>query len=131
MTLWDGVQMDIIKAGEEVVRCAVLCTACDISAGQKMCGFLGHSAMHTLFLGSGKHMLKSAWLTVGFISGSPFDLIQERVNSVVVLAGIGRIPHKIKSGFASFTADQWKNWIVYYATLVFFDILPQNHLECW
>ena len=44
---------------------------------------------------------------------------------------IGRIPHKIKSGFASFTADQWKNWVVYYSTLVLFDILPQNHLECW
>ena len=213
LDLWDGVQMDIIKAGEKVVRCAVLCTACDIPAGRKMCGFLGHSAkygcshclkpspgtvgcmdysgfsvdtwpprtgrrhrkkarelknattlternekeskygcrytelirlpyfdcprmlivdpMHNLFLGSAKHMLKSAWLTMGFISDSAFDLIQERVNSVVVPAGIGRIPHKIKSGFASFTADQWKNWVVYYSTLVLFDILPQNHLECW
>ena len=76
-------------------------------------------------------MLKSAWLTNGFILDSAFDLIKERVNSVVVPAGIGRIPHNIKSGFASFTADQWKNWVVYYSTLVLFDILPQNHLECW
>ena len=44
LDLWDGVQMDIIKAGEKVVWCAVLCTACDIPAGRKMCGFLGHSA---------------------------------------------------------------------------------------
>lgn len=27
--------------------------------------------------------------------------------------------------------DQWKNWVVYYSTLVLFDILPQTHLECW
>ena len=61
--------------------------------------------MHNLFLGSAKHMLKSAWLTMGFISDSAFDLIQERVNSVVVPAGIGRIPHKIKSGFAGFLTE--------------------------
>ena len=76
--------------------------------------------MHNLFLGSAKHMLKSAWLTMDFISDGAFDLIQELVNSVVVPAGIGRILPKIKSGFASFTEDQWKSWVVYYSTLVLF-----------
>ena len=41
------------------------------------------------------------------------SLIQDRVSSFIIPAGIGRIPHKIKSCFAEFTADQWKNWVVY------------------
>lgn len=28
----------------ERVRCALLCVACDLPAGRKLCGFLGHSA---------------------------------------------------------------------------------------
>lgn len=44
--LMDGVQMDFIRAGEKVIRYAVLCVACDIPAGRKMCGFLGHSAKY-------------------------------------------------------------------------------------
>ena len=41
-------------------------------------------------------------------------MIQERVNTCIVPSGIGRIPVKIQSGFSNFTADQWKNWVLYY-----------------
>ena len=43
--LWKGVNMNIpsIKAVKNI-RCALLCVACDIPAGRKICGFLGHSA---------------------------------------------------------------------------------------
>ena len=68
--------------------------------------------MHNLFLGSAKHFPKSILLNKGFIKESEFDAIQERVNKVVTLPDIGRIPHKILSGFSSFTAHQWKNWVV-------------------
>ena len=27
----------------KVIRCAVLCVACDLPVGRKLCGFLGHS----------------------------------------------------------------------------------------
>ena len=43
---------------------------------------------------------------------------------------IGRIPYKIHSGFASFTADQWKNWVNYYSLLCVSDFLHGEHLEC-
>ena len=29
-----------------LVRCALLCVACDIPASRKVCGFLGHSATY-------------------------------------------------------------------------------------
>lgn len=65
------------------------------------------------------------------ISDSQFDLLQERMDSFIVPSDIGRIPYKIRSGFSSFTADQWKNWVVYYSVIVLRDILPEDELECW
>ena len=67
----------------------------------------------------------------GHISETQFDIIQERVVSFVVPSDIGRIPHKTRSGFSSFTADQWKNWVVYFSVIALRDILPDNEMECW
>ena len=42
---WVGVEMYIESLSKCVlVRCALLCVACDIPASRKVCGFLGHSA---------------------------------------------------------------------------------------
>ncbi len=81
--------------------------------------------MHNLFLGSAKHVLKDIWIDRGIITEAQFVVIQNRVDDV------GRIPNKIRSGFASFTADQFKNWIVYFSILALHDILVGDHLECW
>ena len=32
--------------GKKIIRCAVICASCDILAGQKLCGFLGHTARY-------------------------------------------------------------------------------------
>lgn len=82
--------------------------------------------MHNLFLGTAKHFFKSVWMTE-----ENFKLVQERVNSALVPSGIGRIPHKIQSGFASFTADQWKNWVNYFSLIALHDILKDENIECW
>lgn len=45
--LCTGVTMQVRTAlgvSSEIVRCALLCVACDLPAGRKLCGFLGHSA---------------------------------------------------------------------------------------
>lgn len=213
LNFWSGVQLDV--AGHECkkkVRCALLCVACDIPAGRKVCGFLGHSArlgcsrcykefpggvgsmdysgfqpqswcsrdgakhtsdslrlltintktklqqeessngcrysvliklpyfnaprmlivdpMHNLYIGSAKHFLRLL-IDNGSVSESQFDIIQERVDSFIVPSDTGRIPHKIRSGFSSFTADQWKNWVVYFSVIALRDILPDNEMKCW
>ena len=87
--------------------------------------------MHNLFLGSAKHFLKAILIDQQVISNRQFDLIQRRIDSCVIPSGIGRIPHKIHSGFASFTADQWKNWVVYFSLIALRDILVGDALECW
>jgi len=38
---------------------------------------------------------------------------------------------KIASGFSSFKADQFKNWITIYCIPALFHILSPEHLECW
>lgn len=87
--------------------------------------------MHNLFLGTAKHFIKSIWLDQSVLSYDKFDLIQSRINKVVVPSDIGRIPYKIASGFSSFTADQFKNWVVYYSLLALRNLLTDEHLECW
>ena len=87
--------------------------------------------MHNLFLGRAKHFLKSVWVQKDIINDGNYKMIQERVNCVLVPSGMGRIPYKIQSGFASFTADQWKNWVNYFSLIALHDILNGDNLECW
>ena len=44
---------------------------------------------------------------------------------------IGHIPYKIQSGFSSFTADQFKNWVLYFSLLTLRDKLIGEHWQCW
>ena len=86
--------------------------------------------MHNLFLGTSKHVLHK-WIERNILSSESIRLIQEEVDTICIPAGIGRIPYKIASGFSSFSADQWKNWTIYYSLIVLHDKLPAEHLECW
>lgn len=60
-----------------------------------------------------------------------FDLIQYKLDEMVVPHGIGRVPHKIHSKFSGLTADQWRNWTNLYSLYVLHDILPSDHYFCW
>jgi hypothetical protein len=87
--------------------------------------------MHNLFLGSAKHYVKSIFMKKGILSDDNFTNIQERINSFLVPADVGRIPHKISTGFASFTADQWKNWTLYFSMIVLRNHLSSDIYHCW
>ena len=86
--------------------------------------------MHNLLLGTAKHVTE-IWKSRSIISSSQFDVIQEKVNSMVTPTDIGRLPFKISSGFSGFTADQWKNWVIFYSLIALKDILPWQHYNCW
>lgn len=75
--------------------------------------------------------MKDIFIGRDLISNNKFDLIQERVDGCIVPPDIGRILHKIHSSFGSFTADQWKNWVVYFSTIVLHDMLTEEVMECW
>ena len=44
---------------------------------------------------------------------------------------MGEIPNKIASGFSHFSADQWKNWTLYYSLFGLKGLIPYNHYNCW
>lgn len=70
--------------------------------------------MHNALLGSAKHIMM-LWKESGMIGDTHFTSIQDLVNKFVTPADVWRIPRKISSGFASFSADQWKNWTLIYS----------------
>ena len=39
----------------------------------------------------------------------------------------GRLPLRIGSGFAVFTADQWRNWTIGYSPIVLRQVLPSQY----
>jgi hypothetical protein len=86
--------------------------------------------MHNLFLGLAKRTLK-LWIKNEILSEKHLQMIQKRVNAVIPPPEIGRIPTKIASGFAGFTADQWKNWVCYYSVFSLKNILPKKHYDTW
>ena len=45
LEFFDGVKLNVHAKGEKIVRCALLCVACDIPACRKVSGFLGHKAL--------------------------------------------------------------------------------------
>lgn len=87
--------------------------------------------MHNLFLGTSKHMMKKIWLKDELIRQHDMERIHDIIQRTLVPSSIGRLPHKILSGFSGFTADQWKNWSVLFSLVCLHGILPAEHIECW
>ena len=85
--------------------------------------------MHNLLLGTGKHIL-TVWKALGIIDKHHLSSIQDIVDGFVT-PEIGLIPSKIASGFTSFTAEQWKNWILVYSLCSLKGIIPHHHYNCW
>lgn len=86
--------------------------------------------MHNLYLGTAKHAMET-WVDQGYLSKKDFEVMQQRISTLITPRAVGRIPLKIGSSFAGFTADQWRNWTTIFSPVVLKDILPNNHLRCW
>lgn len=66
---WDGVELNVAPLRcRKVICCALLCVACDVPAGRKVCGFLSHNAQ----LGCSR-CFKRFSVTVGAMNYSGFD----------------------------------------------------------
>lgn len=66
-----------------------------------------------------------------YLTNQEFDILQDRVDSINPPPGIGRIPRKISSAFSSFTADEWKHWTLIYSVYALYNIVPEEHYQCW
>ena len=90
-------------------------------------------AMHNLFLGTAKHVMKNIWLNEDspIIPKNRHTILQSKVDKCAFPSSLGRIPHKIASGFSSFTAGKWKIWTMTLSMYVLEGELEQTHLNCW
>ena len=87
--------------------------------------------MHCLFLGMSNWIVKRLWIDSNKITKSDLELMEKRAKGIKVPADLGRIPNKIVTGegFSGFTADQWKSFILIYATPLMWDLLDVNDRE--
>ena len=86
--------------------------------------------MHNLFLGTAKHFARDIWIGRSILDVSALNKIETRLKAMVVPAGLGRVPVTINTGFF-LTAEQWKNWTLYFLMYCLGDLLPNDELECW
>ena len=86
--------------------------------------------MHNLLLGTTKKIIQ-IWKDLNIVDSKAFDAIQEKVDSFICPPDIGRVPYKISSGFSGFTAEQWKNWTIFFSLFALKDVIPWQHYNCW
>ena len=86
--------------------------------------------MHNLFLGTAKHCMQY-WINHDILSKDDLNLVEQRVSFLVAPRSVGRLPAKITSGFAGFSADQWRNWTISFSPIALKDVLPSEHLQYW
>ena len=86
--------------------------------------------MHNLFLGTAKHVMQ-VWMDKNIITKSHCEVIEQTVAKIQTPRDVGRLPLKIASSFAGFTADQWRNWVTIFSAVSLKTVLPNNHLRCW
>jgi len=76
--------------------------------------------MHCLFLGISHWIVKKLWIDHGKLNKSQLELMESRAKKIKVPVDLGRVPSKISTGegFSNFMANQWKSFILIYATLL-------------
>ena len=89
--------------------------------------FLVVDLMHNLFLGIAHWIVKRLWIDGGKITKTHLRLMEKRANKIKVPVDLGRKPTKIATGegFSGYTADQWRSFIMIYATPIMWDLLDE------
>ncbi|CAI2195524.1 15763_t:CDS:2, partial [Funneliformis geosporum] len=83
--------------------------------------------MHCLFLGIAKWIVTRLWIEENKLITADLTVMQKRVDKIQVPTDIGRLSRRINigEGFSSFSADQWKTFILIYATTTTWDLLEE------
>ena len=88
--------------------------------------FIVVDPMHCLFLGISKWIVHTLWVGERVLTKNQLNTIQKRIDKIKLPPDIRPISHKIamgENGFSNMTADQWKTFIMVYATPCMWDML--------
>lgn len=69
------------------------------------------------------------WVKKNFLTKKDLKMLEDKINSLDVGTGIGRLPHRIASNYGGYTASQWKNWTLIYSMFCLKSFLPDSHLR--
>lgn len=86
--------------------------------------------MHNLFLGTAKHFMFDILIGRNILRKEGLEKIKLRLSCAVVPAGLGRLLTSVNVG-TFLTAEQWKNWTIYFSIYCLHDLLSEEQLECW
>ena len=86
--------------------------------------------MHNLWMGTAKHMCK-AWVKLDILTDVKLKELSVRAQRMDIPSDIRRIASKIRSGFSSVLAEEWKDFTNIYSMALLKGILPAEHLEIW
>ena len=86
--------------------------------------------MHNLFLGTAKYFARDVWIGRNILDSNALAKVEAKLKNTVVPPGLGRLPSSIRPG-TFLTADQWKNWTIYFSLYCLTDVIPKPELECW
>ena len=86
-------------------------------------------AMHNLFMGTGKHAV-TVWTEKGFLTQGNKEVLEKQMQKFSIPSGMGRVPCTL-ANFSGFTANQWKNWILVYSSIILKTVLPEPDYNCW
>ena len=87
--------------------------------------------MHNLLLGTSKRMME-VWKELKLVDVKHYPLIHNHLTTFVT-NDIGQLPSKSKilSGFSGLTAEEWKNWTMFFSLFSLKEVLPLEHYQCW
>ena len=86
--------------------------------------------MHNFFLGTAKFVTQF-WIQNEIFSKEDIRKIEAIVSNHRAPRSVGRLPSKISSDFAGFSADQWRNWTLIFSTVALKPVLSQEHMQYW
>ena len=81
-------------------------------------------------MGTAKYVTK-LWITRGILNNDNITIIEECVSNIHCPIDIGRLPLKIGSGFAGFTASQWRYWTTVFSAIALKGHIPIDDFNCW
>ena len=91
--------------------------------------FCAIDSMHNLYLGTAKHVFE-VWVDKKVLTKRNLVELERRIKLFNVPCDVGRVPSHMSS-YKSFTANQWKNWIILYSCVLLKDMLSSTDYRCW
>ena len=67
------------------------------------------------------------WCENDLLTTANLRTVNECLEKVEAPSDLGHLPGNIRSNYGGFTADQWKNWVLYYSMYTLEGVSSEKH----